>query len=142
MKTMITDYYRLPNGESPAVGVRLKRLSDGRWLDPGTREWRTTPPVALWEAEPMEQAYGPEAAGTSLADARILQGQFLVELPAELTSEPGEYLIVPFRVAGQPGLEASYAMGPLSNPPGLIRVQPAGVIEGHLTIPVTITQRK
>lgn len=30
-------------------------------------------------------------------------------------------------------------MGSLSNPPGLVRVQPAGVIEGHLTIPVTVT---
>lgn len=141
MKTIITDYFRLPSGESPAVGVRLKRLSDGKWLDPGTREWRDTPPVALWGAEPMEQPYGPEAAGTDLAAAKILQGQFLVELPAELTGEPGEYLIVPFREAGQPGLEASYAKGPLSNPPGLIRIQPTAIEEGHLTIPITFTRK-
>lgn len=139
MKTIITDYFRLPSGESPEVGVRLKRLSDGKWLDPETREWRETPPVALWPAQPMEQSYGADAAGTDLAAAKILQGQFLVDLPAELTSEPGEYLIVPFRKPGQPGLDANYAMGPLSNPPGLVRVQPAGVIEGHLTIPVTVT---
>lgn len=141
MKTIITDYFRLPNGESPAVGVRLRRLSDGKWLDPATRGWRDTPPVPLWEAEPLEQSYGPDAEGTDLEGADVLQGHFLVEIPPELTAEPGEYLILPFRAAGQAGMDANYAIAPVSNPPGLIRIQPSGAEEGYITIPVTITRK-